>query len=75
MPAIAAGSLLAAAYVFRVLGHAFGKDEGVSRVLTRGPEEIPALLLALAATVVLGLGAAPVWHFVGPGAFAYQVPS
>jgi formate hydrogenlyase subunit 3/multisubunit Na+/H+ antiporter MnhD subunit len=69
VPVVAAGSLLAAAYVFRVLGHAFGQGEAVTRTLAWGREEVPALLLALTATAVLGLGAAFVWGFVAPGAF------
>ncbi len=73
VPVVAAGSLLAAAYVFRVLGHAFGPDEGGGRVLAQGREEIPALLMALIATVVLGFGAASVWGFVAPGAFGLEV--
>ena len=75
VPVVAAGSLLAAAYVFRVLGHAFGPREGEGTVISRGREEIPALMLALVATVVLGLGAAAVWGFVAPGAFATEVLS
>lgn len=73
VPVVGAGSLLAAAYVFRVLGHAFGQGEGVGRVLARGRQEIPALMLALIATAVLGLGGAHVWGFVAPGAFATEV--
>jgi formate hydrogenlyase subunit 3/multisubunit Na+/H+ antiporter MnhD subunit len=70
---VAIGSLLAAAYTFRVLGHAFGAGEGVARVLAWSREEIPALLLALIATVVLGFGAAWIWHFVAPGAFVMEI--
>ncbi|MBT8126588.1 MAG: oxidoreductase [Gammaproteobacteria bacterium] len=66
---VALGSLLAAAYTFRVLGHAFGPGEVMTHVLASSREEIPALLLALIATLVLGLGAASVWQFVAPGAF------
>ena len=65
---VALGSLLAAAYTFRVLGHAFGPGEGVTHVLAWSREEIPALLLALIATLVLGLGAAFVWQFEPPAA-------
>jgi multicomponent Na+:H+ antiporter subunit D len=63
---IAAGSLLAAAYVFRLLGHAFGAGEGVERRLTAGRTELPALFLALTATLGLGLGAAPLWDLLTP---------
>ena len=69
---VALGSLLAAAYTFRVLGHAFSPGEGVTHVLAWSREEVPALLLALIATLVLGLGAASVWQFVVPGAFAVE---
>ena len=75
IPVIAVGSLLAGAYVFRVLGYAFGPAESVGRVVQWAREEIPALLLALFATVVLGLGAAGVWELIAldnqyPGARA-----
>jgi NADH:ubiquinone oxidoreductase subunit 2 (subunit N) len=65
---VALGSLMAAAYVFRVLGYAFGPGDGVAYALADSREEIPALLLAAVATAVLGLGAAVVWDFVAPGA-------
>ena len=58
---VLAGSLLAAAYVFRLLGHAFGQARYPSRLLSIGREEIPALALGLLATLVLGLAAAPIW--------------
>lgn len=70
----ATGSLLAAAYMFRVLGHAFGPGEGLAHVLAWSREEIPALLLAVVATAVLGLGAAYVWQFAAPGAFMTGAP-
>ena len=73
VPVLAAGTLLAAASVFRVLGHAFGPGDGATRRLASGREELPALLLALTATVVLGLGAASVWSFVAPVAFASEL--
>jgi len=61
------GSLLAAAYVFRLLGHAFGHARYPSRALSVGVEEVPALALSLAATAVLGLGSAPIWPLLaGP---------
>jgi formate hydrogenlyase subunit 3/multisubunit Na+/H+ antiporter MnhD subunit len=53
------GSLLSAAYVFRVLGHAFGQRRPNSTAWVMGREEIPALVLSLIATLVLGFGAAP----------------
>lgn len=61
---IALGSILATAYIFRILGHAFGPGESVGRVLNWGREEIPALILALFATLVLGFGSAGLWDFV-----------
>jgi formate hydrogenlyase subunit 3/multisubunit Na+/H+ antiporter MnhD subunit len=66
---IALGTLLAAAYTFRVLGHAFGPGEGVTHMLAWSREELPALALALIATLVLGLGAASVWRLVATGVF------
>lgn len=67
IPVIAVGSLLAGAYIFRVLGHAFGPGEGAGWALARANGELPALLLALTATVLLGLGAVHVWALVAPG--------
>lgn len=64
IPVVAIGSLLAGAYVFRVLGHAFAPGEGVGPVLAWGREELPALLLALVATLVLGLGAVGIWDLL-----------
>ena len=58
------GSLLAAAYVFRVLGHAFGRCAYPSRPVNFGSEEWPALLLGAAATLLLGLGSAWLWPFL-----------
>ena len=66
---IAVGTLLAAAYTFRVLGHAFGPGEGMTHVLAWSREELPALALALIATLGLGLGAAGVWRLATPGVF------
>lgn len=61
VPVVMVGSLLAAAYVFRVLGHAFGHGAYPSQAITLAREEWPALLLTATAAVVLGLAAAPVW--------------
>jgi formate hydrogenlyase subunit 3/multisubunit Na+/H+ antiporter MnhD subunit len=61
---IAIGSILATAYVFRILGYAFGPRESVGRVLNWGREEIPALILALFATLILGFGSFGLWDFV-----------
>jgi formate hydrogenlyase subunit 3/multisubunit Na+/H+ antiporter MnhD subunit len=64
VPVIAIGSILATAYVFRILGYAFGPGESVGRVLNWGREEIPALVLSLFATLILGFGSAELWDFV-----------
>ncbi len=64
---IGTGSLLAGAYTFRVLGYAFGPDDRSGKVISRAGEEVPAFILALAATVLLGLGSAPLWDFVRTG--------
>ncbi|MFZ0256082.1 MAG: proton-conducting transporter membrane subunit [Gammaproteobacteria bacterium] len=58
---VLAGSLLAAAYVFRLLGHVFGQARYPSHAISIGREEIPALGLGLVATVILGLASAPIW--------------
>ena len=71
---VAAGSLLAAAYIFRVLGFAFGPGEAVGHPLTDGQEELPPLLLAIIATVVLGFGAAIIWDFVATAVPPTGVP-
>ncbi len=65
VPVVLAGSLLAAAYIFRVLGHAFGDRPSQDRRMTLAREEVPALALATLATVILGLGAAPLWTLLG----------
>jgi NADH:ubiquinone oxidoreductase subunit 2 (subunit N) len=57
----AIGSLLAAAYIFRVLGHAFGHRPYPNQPVTVVREEWPALLLTMMAALVLGLAGAPVW--------------
>ena len=57
----AIGSLLAAAYIFRVLGHAFGHRPYPQQPVTQAREEWPALLLAAMAVLGLGLAGAPVW--------------
>ena len=57
----AIGSLLAAAYIFRVLGHAFGHRPYPNQPVAVAREEWPALLLAAMAALVLGLAGAPVW--------------
>lgn len=64
IPVVATGSLLAGAYVFRVLGHAFAPGEGVGPSIAWLREELPALLLAIGATLVLGLGGMAVWDLL-----------
>lgn len=64
IPVVAIGSLLAGAYVFRVLGHAFAPGDRVGAALAASREELPALALALIATVVLGLAAGGLWGFL-----------
>lgn len=61
---IGSGSLLAAAYIFRVLGHAFGNSAIASRPVNQASAEWPALLLGLGATAALGLGGAWIWSFL-----------
>jgi formate hydrogenlyase subunit 3/multisubunit Na+/H+ antiporter MnhD subunit len=70
VPVIATGSLLAAAYVFRILGYAFAPAEGVTYRIADGREELPALILAIIATLLLGFGSIQLWEFVTPGALA-----
>jgi len=74
VPAVAIGSLLAAAYIFRLLGYTFGTRDRDALALVDGYESLPALLLAIIATAVLGLGAALVWQFVAPGALVTEAP-
>lgn len=61
---VLAGSLLASAYVFRVLGRAFGQSPYPTNALNMGMQEIPAIALALIATLVLGLASGPIWPFL-----------
>ncbi len=62
-----AGSLLAAAYVFRLLGHAFGHRPYPRQPVTVAREEWPALFLTGVAAIGLGLGGMPVWTLLGGG--------
>ncbi len=68
--AVMTGTLLAAAYVFRVLGQAFNLEPTPRRFLTQGRTELPALLLALTSVAVLGLAARPLWQLLQPGGAA-----
>lgn len=72
IPVVAAGSLMAAAYVFRILGSAFGPAKRTVPALADSRMELPGLLLAIVATAVLGLGASAVWSFVAPDAFSME---
>ncbi|WP_462319939.1 complex I subunit 5 family protein [Halochromatium sp.] len=62
---ISTGTLLAAAYIFRVLSRAFGLEPTPQRFVTDARAEIPTLLLALASVALLGLAAGPVWSLLG----------
>lgn len=62
---IAVGTLLASAYVFRLLGHVFGHLPAVRVSVVSLLREAPALLLVLVATFGLGLGASGIWHWLG----------
>ncbi|MGB5396681.1 MAG: proton-conducting transporter membrane subunit [Gammaproteobacteria bacterium] len=62
------GSLLAAAYIFRILGHAFGSQPYPNQAFTVAREEWPALILTALAAVVLGLAGASVWSLLEAGA-------
>lgn len=65
VPVVIAGSLLAGAYVFGVLGRAFGPGDRKGAALAGGgSEELPALVLAIIATGVLGLAAGGLWGFL-----------
>jgi formate hydrogenlyase subunit 3/multisubunit Na+/H+ antiporter MnhD subunit len=70
LPVIAIGTLLAGAYIFRLLGYAFAPGEGVGPSLSVGREEIPAIVLALIATLLLGFWASVVWDLVPITAYA-----
>jgi formate hydrogenlyase subunit 3/multisubunit Na+/H+ antiporter MnhD subunit len=71
-PVILIGTLLASAYVFRLLGNAFGPVSSRAAAEDRGVKEpdpvrpsrsaqAPGLLMTLVAVVALGLGAEPLW--------------
>ena len=63
----AVGSLMAAAYMFRVLGHAFGHRPYPHQPVTVAIEEWPALLLTSMAALGIGLAGASVWELVEIG--------
>ncbi|MBK1647325.1 complex I subunit 5 family protein [Rhabdochromatium marinum] len=60
-----AGTLLAVAYVFRLMTRAFGLEPTPRHFFTQARAEGPALLLAAMATGVLGVATAPLWHLLG----------
>ena len=62
---VAIGTLLAGAYVFRVLSHAFGLEPTPIRFVTDARAEVPALMLALISVAALGLAAGPLWTLLG----------
>ena len=62
---VTAGTLLAAAYIFRVLSRAFGREPTPLRFITDARAEVPALLLALVSVAVLGLASGPLWTLLG----------
>lgn len=59
------GTLLAAGYVFRVLGRAFNREPTPYRFVSDARTEIPALLLASVSALVLGFAARPLWGLLG----------
>jgi formate hydrogenlyase subunit 3/multisubunit Na+/H+ antiporter MnhD subunit len=66
--AVMGGTLLAGAYMFRLLSQTFKHDPAASESIIDARADIPPLLLVLAATAVLGLGAHPLWRLLGVGA-------
>jgi formate hydrogenlyase subunit 3/multisubunit Na+/H+ antiporter MnhD subunit len=62
---ITIGTLLAAAYIFRVLSRAFGLEPTPLRFITDARAEVPAIVLALVSVAVLGLAAGPLWTLLG----------
>jgi formate hydrogenlyase subunit 3/multisubunit Na+/H+ antiporter MnhD subunit len=58
---VTTGSLLASAYVFRVLSRAFGLEPTPLKFVTDARAEVPALLLSLVAVALLGLASGPLW--------------
>ncbi|MDJ0892452.1 MAG: proton-conducting transporter membrane subunit, partial [Gammaproteobacteria bacterium] len=74
-PIVLAGTLLAAAYVFRLLANAFspteqpepvaaGEDQATRLASTGWMIQAPGLLMTLIAVVLLGLGAEPLWDLM-----------
>jgi formate hydrogenlyase subunit 3/multisubunit Na+/H+ antiporter MnhD subunit len=63
------GTLLAAAYIFRVLSRAFNHEPTPYRFVNDARTELPALLLGLIATFGLGIAAQPLWVLLEQVAF------
>ncbi len=74
-PIVLVGTLLASAYVYRLLANAFGPGAQQEAVTASGNQseglasigrmtQTPALLMTLVAVVVLGLGAEPLWSLM-----------
>lgn len=61
------GTLLAAAYTFRVLSHAFGQQTYPRFAVKQAAEEWPALILTALASIGLGLAGAPIWKLLEVG--------
>ncbi len=59
------GTLLAAAYIFRFLSHAFNREPTPYRFVTDPRTELPAMLLGILAALGLGLAAQPIWGLLG----------
>lgn len=70
VPVMLVGTLLAAAYIFRVLGHAFNREPTPYRFVNDPRTEIPALLLGLISALLLGLAAQPLWTLLEQGVLA-----
>lgn len=66
-PVVMAGTLLATAYVFRVLARAFNREPTPQRFVTDARTEIPALLLAALSALAVGLAAHPLAILLGAG--------
>ncbi|AHF05069.1 oxidoreductase [Marichromatium purpuratum 984] len=63
---VLAGTLLAAAYVFRVLARAFNQEPTPQHFVTQVRAELPGLVLALLAVGGLGLAAGGLWGLLEP---------
>ena len=61
---VALGSLLACIYLFRLLGCAFSPSLDKAPPAVERREQLSPLMMALIATVVLGLGSHPLWQLL-----------